>query len=186
MNISPSPFAPENLAARDGFDSPVPRQPPHLQTHAKYGAYLPDFSRVPRRHLFIYYFKPPYAIGSVPRVYRVAQLGTDGVHCRESAGRRPVNLQVVPNGCCLGRSPWTNLYMPLFLIPTIIGMTCTLDWPCFFLLPALIGFHCLCLARLDNNMYTFVSTFGRYFFCLNGRSLSWMGLPRERWCCTRG
>ena len=36
------------------------------------------------------------------------QLRTDGVHCRESAGTGPVNLKVVPEGCCLGRSPWTN------------------------------------------------------------------------------
>ena len=42
------------------------------------------------------------------RVYRVAQLRTDGVHCRESAGTGPVNLKVVPNECCLGRSTWTN------------------------------------------------------------------------------
>ena len=42
------------------------------------------------------------------RVYRVAQLGNDGVHCRESAGTGPVNLKVVPNEYCLGRSPWTN------------------------------------------------------------------------------
>ena len=39
----------------------------------------------------------------------VTQLRTDGVHCRESAGTRPVNLKVVPNECCLlGRSSWTN------------------------------------------------------------------------------
>ena len=30
------------------------------------------------------------------RVYRVTQLRTDGVHCRESAGTGPVNLKVVP------------------------------------------------------------------------------------------
>ena len=41
------------------------------------------------------------------RVYRVMQLRTDGVHCRESAGTGPVNLKVVPNECCLGRSPVT-------------------------------------------------------------------------------
>ena len=28
-------------------------------------------------------------------------------YCREPAGTGPVNLKVVPNGCCLGRSPWT-------------------------------------------------------------------------------
>ena len=42
------------------------------------------------------------------RVYRVTQLRIDGVHCRESAGTVPVNLSVVPNECCLGRSPWTS------------------------------------------------------------------------------
>ena len=31
-----------------------------------------------------------------------------GIYCRESAGTGPVNLKVVPNECCLGRSPWTN------------------------------------------------------------------------------
>ena len=43
------------------------------------------------------------------QVDRITQLlRTDGVHCRESAGTGPVNLKVLPNGCCLGRSPWTN------------------------------------------------------------------------------
>ena len=55
-------------------------------------------------HLFIYGRHTP---SSQSRVYRVAQLRTDGVHCRESAGTGPVNLKVVPNECCLGRSPWT-------------------------------------------------------------------------------
>ena len=63
--LSLSPFAPENLVSRDGFGSPVPRQPAHLHTQAESGAYLRDSSRVPRRRPFIY-FKPPYAIGSVP------------------------------------------------------------------------------------------------------------------------
>ena len=46
MNISLSPFAPENLASRDDFVSPVPRQPAHLHTQAESGAYLripPEF-----------------------------------------------------------------------------------------------------------------------------------------------
>ena len=65
MNDSLSAFAPENLVSRDEFVSPVPRQSAHLHTQAEPGAYLRDSSRVPRRRLFIY-FKPPYAIGSVP------------------------------------------------------------------------------------------------------------------------
>ena len=38
---------PENLVSRDGFDSPVPRQPAHLHTQGESGAYLRDFSRYP-------------------------------------------------------------------------------------------------------------------------------------------
>ena len=34
MNISLSAFAPENLVSRDGFGSPVLRQPAHLHTQA--------------------------------------------------------------------------------------------------------------------------------------------------------
>ena len=44
MNISLSPFAPENLVPRDGFGSPVPRQPAHLHTQAESVAYLRDSS----------------------------------------------------------------------------------------------------------------------------------------------
>ena len=35
MNISLSPFAPENLVSPDGFGRPVPRQPAHLRTQAE-------------------------------------------------------------------------------------------------------------------------------------------------------
>ena len=85
MNFSLSPlFAPENLVSRDGFGSPVPRQPAHLHTQAESGAYLRDPSRVPRRRPFIYLNRPTPSGQS--RVYRVTQLRTDGVHCREFAG----------------------------------------------------------------------------------------------------
>ena len=104
--ISLSAFAPENLVSRDGFGSPIPRQPAHLHTQAESGAYLRDSFRVPRRRPIIYLI-PPYASGH-SRVYRVTQLRTDGVHCGESAGTGPVNLKVVSNECCLGRSPRTN------------------------------------------------------------------------------
>ena len=100
-----SPFAPENLVSRDGFGSPVPRQPAHLHTQAESGAYLRDSSRFPRRHPFIYLNR--HTPSGQSRVYRITQLRTDGAHCRESAGTGPLNLKVVPNGCCLGRSPWT-------------------------------------------------------------------------------
>ena len=58
-------FVPENLVSRDGFGSPVPRQPAHLHTQTEYGTYIRDSSRVPRRRPFIY-FKPPHDIGLVP------------------------------------------------------------------------------------------------------------------------
>ena len=64
MNISLLPFAPEDLVSRDGFGSPVPRQPAHLHTQAESDAYFLDSSKFPRRGPIL--FKPPYAIGSVP------------------------------------------------------------------------------------------------------------------------
>ena len=50
-DFSLSPFAPKNLVSRDGFGSPVPRQPAHLHTQAESGAYLRDSSQVPRGEL---------------------------------------------------------------------------------------------------------------------------------------
>ena len=97
-----APFAPENLVSRDGFGSPVPRQPAHLHTQAESDAYLRDFSRFPRRRSFIYLNR--HTPSGQSRDYRVTQLRTDGVHCRESAGTGSVKLKVVPNGCCLDRS----------------------------------------------------------------------------------
>ena len=63
-NIPQSPCVPENLVSRDGFSRSVLRQPAHLHTQAESGAYLRDYSRVPRR--LRPFMKPPYAIGSVP------------------------------------------------------------------------------------------------------------------------
>ena len=105
MNIPLSPFAPENLVSQDGFGNPVLRQPAHHEP----GAYLRDSSRVPRRRPFIYINR--HTPSGPSRVYRVTQSRTDGVHCRESAGTGPVNLKVIPNECCLSRSPWTNYYV---------------------------------------------------------------------------
>ena len=46
------------------------------------------------------------------RVYRVTQLRTDGVHCRESADTGPVNLKVVPNECGLASAIKTRRREP--------------------------------------------------------------------------
>ena len=65
MNISLSAFAPENLVSRDGFGSPVPRQPAHLRTQAESGAHIRDSSRFPQWRQLLY-LKRPDAIESVP------------------------------------------------------------------------------------------------------------------------
>ena len=44
MNITLSPYVPENLVSRDGFSRPVPRRPAHRHTQAESGAYLRDSS----------------------------------------------------------------------------------------------------------------------------------------------
>ena len=106
INIPLSPCARKNLVLRDGFGSPVPRQPAHLHTQTECGAYLRDSSRFPRRRPFIYLNR--HTPSGQSRVCRVTQLRTDSVHWRESAGSEPVNPKAAPNGCCLGRSPWTN------------------------------------------------------------------------------
>ena len=104
INISLSPFAPENLVSWDGFgSSTVPRLPAHLHTQAESGACFRGSSRAPRRRPFIYYLNRHTTPSGQSRVYRVTHLRTDGVHCRESAGTGPVNLKVVPNGRVL---PW--------------------------------------------------------------------------------
>ncbi|CAM9567884.1 unnamed protein product [Ascophyllum nodosum] len=71
-----SAFVPENLVSREGFGSPVTRQPVHLHTSAESGV---RDSRVPRRDSSSEfaaaftatvnlgsYLKPPYVVGSVP------------------------------------------------------------------------------------------------------------------------
>ena len=75
-------------------------------------------------HLFILNRHTP---SGQSRVYRVTHAIAHRwrSHCRESAGTGPVNLNVVPNECCLGRSPCTNTNAPLFPTPTI-GM----EWAC--------------------------------------------------------
>ena len=111
--ITLSPCVPEDLVSRDGFSRPVPRQAAHLHTQAESGAYLhgipPEFRG--GVHTFILNHR---TLSGQSRVYRVAQLRTDGVHCRESAGTGPVSLKVVPNECCLGVNQLRVLSSHLF------------------------------------------------------------------------
>ena len=64
-----------------------------LHTLAEPGAYSWDSFRFPRRRPFIYL--NIHTPSGQSRVYRVTQLRTDGVHCRESADTRPVVLEVI-------------------------------------------------------------------------------------------
>ena len=76
--------------------SPVPARVSLLilHTQAESGAYSRDSSRFPRRRPFIYLNR--HTLLGQSRVYRVTQLRTNGVHCRESAGTGAVVLEVVP------------------------------------------------------------------------------------------
>ena len=108
MNISLSPFAPKNLVSRDRFGRSVPRQLLLiLHTQAESGAYLTGFLPITAAVSIYLYRRPP---SGHSRVYRVTQLRTDGVHCRESAGTGPAVLKVVPaTGATFAEvSPWTN------------------------------------------------------------------------------
>ena len=94
MNISLSPFAPENFVSRDGFgvQSRVSLLISILKTESC--AYSRDSSRFPRGvHLFILNRRAP---SGQSRVNPFTHLRTDGVHCRESAGTGPAALKVVP------------------------------------------------------------------------------------------
>ena len=105
-NISLSVFAPENLVSRDGFAVPsrVSLLISILGLNMIFTYGIPPKFR-DGVHLFILNRHTP---SGQSRVYRVTHLRSDGVHCRESAGTGSVNLKVLPNECCLGRSPWTN------------------------------------------------------------------------------
>ena len=98
-NIPLSPCVPENLVSRDGFSRPVPRQPAHLHTQAESACLLTGFLPSSAAASFYSFTTDRHTPSGQSRVYRVTQLSTDGVHCREFAGTGPVNLKVVPNGC---------------------------------------------------------------------------------------
>ena len=106
MDISLSAFAPENLGSRDGFGSPVP--PACSSPYSGWIWCLLTGFLSSSAAASIYLFKNRHTPSGQSRVYRVTQLRTGRVHCRESALTGPVNFKVVPNECCVGRSPWTN------------------------------------------------------------------------------
>ena len=122
MNISLSPFALENLASRDGFGRPVPRQPAHSPYSGWMWYLLTGFLPISAAAA-IYLFKPLFTLSGQSRVYRVSQLRTNGIHCRESAGTGPVKLKVVPVTGAVFAGHRGRIYVRLsFPTPTVIGM----------------------------------------------------------------
>ena len=119
-----SVFAPENLVSRNGFGSPVPRQPAHLHTQAKSGAYLRGSSRVPRRRRPFPHLKPSYVIVSVPSLsgHTIMPRWRSLPRVRR---HRANKSQCSSERVLRGRSPWTNKHAPLFSIPTS-----DMEWVC--------------------------------------------------------
>ena len=61
------------------------------------------------------YFYQHHTPAGQSQFYRVTQMRTDGVHCRESVGTGPVVLKVVRVTGAAFASPWTKCYCtPLF------------------------------------------------------------------------
>ena len=109
MDSSLTAFAPENLVSRDG--SAVPSRVSLLIS-------------ILRLNLVLTYRIPPEFLPSSAAVslylfktairHRVSPEFIESRKCvpmaftAKYAGTGPVSLKVVPNECCLGRSPWTN------------------------------------------------------------------------------
>ena len=99
-----SAFAPENLSSRDGFGSLVPRKPAHISILLRLNMVLTYWIPPEFRDGVHFFFNRHNTLSGQSRVYRVTQMLTNGVHCRESAGTGPViNLNVVPNDSYQGK-----------------------------------------------------------------------------------
>ena len=102
-----SAFAPENRVSRDGFGTPVPRQPAHLHTQAESGAFIRDSSRFSQRRPLLY-FKRPDAIESVPSLsdHPIAYRWRSLPRVRRHGASKPLGSSERVLSFC--RSPWTN------------------------------------------------------------------------------
>ena len=120
-HIFPVPAGgPENLISLHRFDHPVPRQPaysPHSGGIWCSLAVFPPLSAT----ACIYLYRQPLSDHS--QVYRVTQLRTDGVHCRESADTEPVVLKVVQvTGAAFSGFTMDHFFMRLSLAIPSVGM----------------------------------------------------------------
>ena len=93
INISLSPFAPEDSVSRDRFGRPVLRQPACSFSTLRLRIWCSrDSSRFVRRRLLIY---PAIRHRVSPEFIGSPNLRADDVHCRESVGTAPVIFKVV-------------------------------------------------------------------------------------------
>ena len=67
-----------------------------------------------------------YANASVPRVYRVTQMLTDGVHCREPVGH---GASTVTGAVLAGHPGPTNARLS-FPTPTLFIISIIMEWAC--------------------------------------------------------
>ena len=86
--------APETFASRDGFGRLVPRKPVY-STHSSWIWFLLTVFLPLSATASIYYTVNRQPPSGQSRVYRVAQLPTNDVHYRESAGTGQVALKVI-------------------------------------------------------------------------------------------
>ena len=99
MNSSLSPFATENWSRETG--TAVPSRVSLLVSILRLNMVL-TYGFLPSSAAASFHLFNRRTPSGQSRVCRVTQLRTDGVHCRESsAGTGPVNLNVIPSGCCL-------------------------------------------------------------------------------------
>ena len=96
MNISLSAFAPENLVSRDGFGSPVPRQPAHLHTQAEYAASINRSVREGKCSLTAQRTRMIISPPPSPQVVRIIW-GRDFRFVRGSRSRQQMSLQKLSN-----------------------------------------------------------------------------------------
>ena len=127
IKISLSAFAPGIWFRETGSAVPSRVSLLILDTQeAESGTSSRDSSRFLRWRSFIYLNR--HTPSGQSRAYRITHLRTDGVHCRESAGTGPVNLKVVPNECCLGRSPCVLcVFFPFILDVRLVGVPASLS-----------------------------------------------------------
>ena len=116
MNISLSSSAPESVVSRDGFGRPVPCQPAHSPHSGWIWCLLTGFLPISAA-TYIYSFEPSCAIGWVPSLsgHAFAYRWRSLPRARRHRARKL--FRVVPSGCCLCRSPWTNWCASLFPHP---------------------------------------------------------------------